>query len=175
MKHDHPHRLSLRLKGYDYAQNGAYSVTICTQGRLCLFGQVGDDGDVQLNNAGIWVATWWERLSERFPGIELDVFVVMPNHLHGVVVIFDDTSRVSLSRLIQWFKTMTTNTYIHGVREHNWESFPGKLWQRSFYDKIIRNDRVLDAIRIYIEFNPLRWALDQDNPANWTNTRGRAE
>jgi REP element-mobilizing transposase RayT len=79
-------RRSLRLQGYDYAQAGAYFVTTCTQNRTCLFGEVAD-GSMRLNSAGELAATVWNNVLERFPGIELDMFVVMPNHLHGIIVL----------------------------------------------------------------------------------------
>jgi len=80
-----PIRRSPRLKGYDYAENAAYFVTQCTQNRLYLFGSI-EEGVLQLNAAGHMIASWWEKLSDQFPGIELDVMVVMPNHLHGLII-----------------------------------------------------------------------------------------
>jgi len=181
------HRLSLRLKGYDYAQAGAYFVTICTQKRASAFGCV-DDGDVRLNDAGRMVRAVWETLPDRFPGMELDAFVVMPNHMHGIIVIpgrgesgiRPDDSRQpdsgdhkdrpcgtmagSLGRIIQAFKSTTTHEYVMGVRRRGWVPFHGRLWQRNYYDHVIRNERKLDKIREYIATNPLRWALDRENP-----------
>ena len=69
-----------------------------------------------------------------------------------------------LQRIVQWFKTMTTNEYIHGVKEHGWPRFQGSLWQRSFYDHVIRDEASLNRIREYISTNPLRWDLDRENP-----------
>ena len=80
------HRRSIRLKGYDYSQAGAYFITIVTQGRLCLFGDV-VDGEMHLNNAGKMVRRIWDGMPNRFPSIEMDEFVVMPNHVHGVIVL----------------------------------------------------------------------------------------
>jgi REP element-mobilizing transposase RayT len=80
----HPNRLSLRLKGYDYAQAGAYFVTICTQGRVCLFGEV-VDGAMRWNAAGAVVDAEWHGLPRRFPGVQTDAFVFMPNHVHGII------------------------------------------------------------------------------------------
>ncbi len=85
---EHPHRRSIRLPGYDYAQVGAYFVTICTYQKECVFGEVGGDG-VKLNDAGYMVNQWWLDLSRRFPTVETDEYVVMPNHLHGIIVIRD--------------------------------------------------------------------------------------
>jgi len=72
-----------------------------------------------------------------------------------------------LPTIVQWFKTMTTNEYIRGVKELGWEPFPGKLWQRNYYEHIVRNERALNALREYIRNNPLKWALDMDNPENF--------
>ena len=82
------HRRSIRLKGYDYSQGGAYYVTIVAQNRACLFGEV-VDGEMQLNEAGKMLQAEWEALPQRFPNIELDEFIVMPNHFHGVVVVVE--------------------------------------------------------------------------------------
>ena len=85
---DFRHRRSIRLKGYDYEQAGAYFVTVCTQERACFFGDVMDD-EMQLNDAGRMVEHWWFELNQKFPAVETDEFVIMPNHLHGIVVITD--------------------------------------------------------------------------------------
>ena len=83
------HRRSIRLKGYDYAQSGAYFVTIVTQGRIPLFGEI-IDGEIQLNDTGQSVAVAWEWLATHYPHVKLDEYVVMPNHLHGIIVIADE-------------------------------------------------------------------------------------
>jgi REP element-mobilizing transposase RayT len=164
-----PQRRSPRLQEYDYTQEGAYFVTICSQNRLSLFGEVVADG-IRLNDAGRMVAHYWSRLPEQFPTLDLDAFVIMPNHVHGILILGGETRadirRSSLSQHMQWFKTVTTNAYVRGVDEARWDSFPGKLWQRSFHDHIIRNERSLNALREYILSNPARWADDQLNPAN---------
>jgi putative transposase len=175
------HRRSIRLQGYDYSQAGAYFVTMCTQNRELLF--VADE-------VVDMIQRWWNKLPEKFPGVETDAFVIMPNHSHGIIVTVGVNPRVdpgqtreygqthgsaptnpaptndapTLGTIIQWFKTMTTNEYIRGVKELNWPPFPGKLWQRNYYEHIIRNDRELNAIRQYIIDNPAKWAQDRDNP-----------
>jgi len=83
--HDH-HRRSIRLQDYDYAQNGAYFVTICTQDRANRFGEIAE-GEMVLNSAGKMIEKWWYELGRKFPEIDLDAFVIMPNHVHGVIVI----------------------------------------------------------------------------------------
>ena len=166
------HRKSPRLSGYDYSQEGAYFVTVCVQDRLYLFGEV-VDGNMRLNPAGQMIGKWWGELERKFPSMKNDeYFVVMPNHLHGIVFITSSPSPVvqgghagpPLQRIVQWFKTMTTNNYIHGVKEHGWQPFKGNLWQRSFYEHVIRNDEALNRIREYIQTNPQRWGLDRENP-----------
>jgi putative transposase len=171
------HRRSIRLKGYDYSQAGAYFITLCTQDRACLFGKV-VNGEMRLNDAGRMVLAEWHRLPERFPQVVLDAFVVMPNHVHGILVITDPASTVgattrvaptrvapTVGNIIGAFKSRVTVEYIRGVKTSGWPPFRGRLWQRNYYEHIIRNERALNAIRRYILENPLRWHLDRENPA----------
>jgi len=169
-------RKSIRLPGYDYSTPAWYFVTICIKSRLPLLGVV-RDGEMRPNAAGEMVRLWWEKLPTKFQHTDLDMFVIMPNHVHGIVIINDpllidphSESTVvssSLSTMMQWFKTMTTNAYIDGVRASAWPRFDGQLWQRTFYDHIIRgdNDFDLDRVRTYIEANPARWEEDQEHIA----------
>jgi putative endonuclease len=119
------------------------------------------------------IGKWWRELERKFPSMKIDeYFVVMPNHFHGIVVIPELSVPLTegghagppLQRVVQWFKTMTTNEYVHGVKEHGWPQFKGILWQRSFYDHVIRDEASLNRIREYISTNPLRWDLDRENP-----------
>ncbi len=176
------HRRSIRLKGYDYSRPGAYFVTICTQDRLCLFGEV-VDGEMQLNDAGRMVKKWWVELNRKFPGVRTDKYVVMPNHFHGIIIIVGADLRVCpdngmgahanelgahigapLPEIVQWLKTMTTNEYLRGVKQSGWPPFRGRLWQQNYYEHIIRNEDSLNRICQYITENPLRWHLDRENP-----------
>jgi putative transposase len=178
---DRYHRRSIRLPGYDYAQVGAYFVTIVAQGRECMFGEV-ISGEMKLNDAGCMVKQWWLDLSRRFPTVETDEYIVMPNHLHGILVITVGADRcvgpekkgahigAPLPTTMQWFKTMTTNEYIRGVKSRGWPPFVGKLWQRNYYEHIIRDERSLHEVRQYIENNPFRWAEDKENPVNAPKT-----
>jgi len=179
--HKH-HRRSIRLKGYDYSQEGMYFVTICVQKGQCLLVETAVQEMIQL---------WWNKLPEKFTVVILDAFVIMPNHIHFIIAITHDVGAhpcvrpdgvrpedgqaqgqtrgsaptgVTLGTIVQWFKTMTTNAYIHGVKEQGWESFPGKLWQRNYYEQIIRNERHLTAVRQYILNNPANWEADQLHP-----------
>ena len=183
------YRRSVRLKDYDYSQTGAYFVTVCTHNRECLFGEVAD-GEMILNDAGRMVRSVWNELPTRFPGLELDAFVVMPNHVHGIIVIHgrsesrirpDDchnpnlgdhkdrpygTTAGSLGRIIQAFKSVVTHEYVMGIRQQRWTPFQGRLWQRNYYEHIIRNDDELNQTREYITQNQMQWELDEENPRN---------
>ena len=179
------HRRSIRLRGYDYRAVGAYFITIVAQDRACLFGEV-VDGEMRLSEAGRMVERWWLELNCRFPHVLTDAYVVMPNHFHGIVVIHSpppDTTAppdvgadlrvcpdsmgahtgAPLPTIVQWFKTMTTNEYIRMVKHAGWTPFQGRLWQRNYYEHIIRNERALERIRDYILTNPLHWHLDREN------------
>jgi putative transposase len=174
------HRRSIRLKDYDYSQAGAYFVTLCIKGKGCLLGEIVNRAMV-LNDAGKMIEKWWCKLSEKFEFIELDKYVIMPNHFHGIVNIVGADPGVCpviknkninqgehtgspLHRIVQLFKTMTTNEYIHGVKQYNWPPFSGKLWQRNYYEHIIHNEDELNKIREYIVLNPATWHEDDENP-----------
>ena len=222
-------RRSLRLRGYDYRQAGAYFVSITVQERLCLFGKVTGER-MQLNEAGEMVKQVWQELPQRFPTIEMDQFVVMPNHVHGIIVINGHrpadsvpshsndipvgaplvgaryqaatravgsavgaplvgaryqakrvptrgtptggrsgaatakVDRVGLGDVIGAYKSLTTVQYTRGVKNRNWPPFHGRLWQRNYYEHVVRSDESLLKIREYILSNPARWAFDRDNP-----------
>jgi len=183
---DQHHRRSLRLPGYDYTREGAYFVTICTHHRACLFGEIVDD-EMRLNGAGLMVQEEWLRSAEVRTEIELspDEFVVMPNHIHGIVWITEVGAHgraplqktlhrqpCSLASFIAGFKSITTKR----INEHR--ATPGvSVWQRNYYEHIIRDDHALNQIREYIVNNPMQWAMDRENPdaAIWTvGAHGRA-
>ncbi len=178
------HRRSIRLKGYDYAQAGLYFVTICCQDRACLFGEI-IDGKMILNDAGEMIKKWYHELENKFPDIKCHEMIVMPNHFHCVVenvgadlrVCPDANDKINdelgernelgehvgspLCRVVQWWKTMTTNEYIRGVKSLGWKPFNGKLWQRNYYEHIIRNEQSYQTISKYIINNPTKWAGDK--------------
>ncbi len=167
-------RRSIRLKDYDYSQNGAYFVTICTEDQEYLFGDILKEKMV-LNEAGEMIKKWWVETRNKFKNIELDEFVIMPNHFQGIVNIVGADLRVCpenlgehvgspLHRIVQWFKTMTTNEYIRNVHNNMWKPFLKRLWQRNYYEHVIRNEDELNKIRYYIQTNPLKWHLDRENP-----------
>ncbi len=191
-KGDSHRRRPLRLRGYDYSWVGAYFVTICTHNRTCLFGEI-VNGEMRLNDVGRMIATQWRSLSKRFPRVQPDAFVVMPNHMHGIIASIDvgaalvaaqgmahrinppsrATTRVapttSLGMVIGAYKSLTTVEYARGVKMLGWSPFDGKLWQRNYYEHIIRNETALSRIRQYIKDNPARWAEDLENPARITH------
>ena len=268
-------RRSLRLRGYDYTQGGAYFVTIVVQGRQCLFGDV-VDGEMRLNDAGEMVHRLWEELPGRFPSIIMDTFVVMPNHIHGIIILDNPvgprdrpvgvplvgtqgpgtratadtdtgvdtdggpvgvplvgaqdpgtratadtdtgvdtdgrpvgvplvgtqgpgtratadtdtgadtdgspgtrankdtraTTRVAptggrgfgLGNVVGAYKSLTTVEYARGVKAMNWPPFHGRLWQRNYYEHIVRSQEDLERVRRYILDNPPQWPFDSENP-----------
>ena len=206
------HRRSIRLKGYDYASEGLYFVTMCVQNRECLFGEIKND-EMVLNDAGRMVEKWYNKTQEKFPDIVCHEMVIMPNHvhciwenegLHGASAVgahprvrpddnndehvmegvhTDNDEQIilegghagpplrdtdlgthtgsPLSMVVRWFKTMSTNEYIRGVNELGWTPFDRKLWQRNYYEHIIRDDVSLQSIAYYIVNNPAQWLKDK--------------
>ena len=186
---DKHRRRSIRLRGYDYAQAGAYFVTIVTEHRVGLFGEI-VDGEMLLNDAGRIIEQWWFELNRKFSTVETDEFVVMPNHFHGIVVIAGVAvgadlrvgpnsegahAGAPLPTIIQWFKTMTTNEYMRGVKTQGWPPFAGRLWQRNYYEHIVRDENELTRVREYIANNPMQWEMDRENPLRSLRRRGRFE
>ena len=146
----YPNRQSVRLPDYDYGTPGAYFVTVVTEGRRSLLGSV-SGGEMRLNDAGAMIERWWREIERKFQGAACDASVVMPNHFHGIVMISQPEPTTNLARIVAWFKTMTTNAYIDGVRGGAWPAFEKRLWQRSYHEHVIRSEAKLDAIRRYIE------------------------
>jgi REP element-mobilizing transposase RayT len=184
------HRRSIRLTGYDYSQCGYYFITVCTQKRRCLFGEI-EKGRMILNDAGKMIGRWWNELKNKYANIEIDkyVVVVMPNHCHGIINIIGTVGADlcvcpdnnlgeqmekgegehtgsplrgrPICKMVQWFKTMTTNEYIRNVKQNHWELFNSKLWQRNYYEQIVRDETSLRRIREYIVNNPSQWQRDE--------------
>jgi REP element-mobilizing transposase RayT len=179
------HRHSIRLREYDYSQTGAYFVTVCTKDRESLFGEI-VNGEMKLNDVGRMVESIWNELPHPYKGVETDEFVVMPNHFHGIIILVGagpcacpvnekssyDTGgqprgvapTLSLPDIVHRFKSLTTTRYKKGVAQFDWPLFPGKLWQRNYYEHVIRNEEELLQIREYIITNPIKWVLDEENP-----------
>ncbi len=153
---EHPTRKTIRLQSFDYSGNGAYFVTICTQNKASCFWA--GEGPA-LNPQGELILFWLKELSRHFPGVSLDSYAVMPNHVH--LLVFFSGSPHSLPEIIAWFKTMTTNAYIRGVKAGQFPPFEQRLWQRSYYEHVIRNETDLFETRKYIAENPMKWQLDR--------------
>jgi len=150
------YRKIIRLQEYDYRENGAYFVTVCTQNKEKLFW----DGETPpLNPRGEMVLRWLNKLPERFSGVTLDCYAVMPNHIH--LILSFSKAEQPLQRIMEWYKTMTTNDYIRGVKAGVYPPFAKRIWQRSYYEHVIRNETDLYELRKYISENPLKWQLDQ--------------
>ncbi|MFH0998660.1 MAG: transposase [Pseudomonadota bacterium] len=177
-------RRSIRLKGYNYSRKGAYFVTVCIRNRACLFGEV-VAGDMRLNNAGHAAKTCWIAIPDHFPLAALDVFAVMPNHVHGIIWIVDDPTNPdivgaknfsplhspqqnttvfrsptkTIGSIVRGFKIGVTKWMRANMDIHD-------VWQRNFYEHIIRDENALNRIRQYIAENPERWMEDAENPDN---------
>jgi len=196
-------RHSIRLKGYDYSQSGVYFVTICAHNRQCLFGAV-EDGDMYLNGAGEMVQAVWNEILRYYAGVETGAFVIMPNHVHAIVVLSgccgcdrpaqgvdgqpqgvdgqpqgvdgqpqgvdgqpqgvaptgSGMASLSLGDVVHRFKTMTTRCYADGVTKNGWARFEGRLWQRNYWEHIVRTEQELTRIGEYIRNNPSNWQSD---------------
>lgn len=202
------HRRSIRLKGYDYSQAGAYFVTIVAWQREMLFGEI-VNGEMKLNRYGNIVRDAWFDLKNHYRHVELGTFVIMPNHVHGIFILVDDVGRGgslltgetnepmgkgesftsgriilpdSLNSGTVPLQNKQTRPYLiekrHGLPEiiRAFKSFSARrinrlrrtdgipVWQRNYYEHIIRNEREMDNIHRYIESNPFRWNDDDENP-----------
>src|SRR5690349_13254413 len=157
-----PQRKQLRLRGYDYAFSGVYFVTICSAGKRAVFGSIRGESIV-LSVAGQIVRSEWVALAERFSRLVLDEFVIMPNHLHGVLGFTGQAGGASpsptLFEVIGAFKSIST---IKVNRLFGRRGVP--LWQRSYHEHIVRTGDDLAKIQRYISENPLMWSLDPENP-----------
>ena len=189
--HEIHHRKSIRFKGYDYSQDGVYFVTVCAQNRQCLFGKI-TDGEMKLNNVGEMVWNRWIDLKNRFPKIEIDEFIVMPNHFHGILSVGaglvsalpellegmklankriradtrpaptnQNADAKTLGDIICGFKSLTANEYIQNVKTGKFPPFEKSLWQRNYWEHIVRDDDDLNRIREYVIDNPINWKIDE--------------
>ena len=142
-------RKPTRIPNYDYSQDNYYFVTICTHNKQCIFGKPG-----QINRLGAIVAEEFEKLAIRYQTVKIDKYVIMPNHVHAIVIL-DNTicsDRNSLIHVIGLLKSGITRR-LHTLMQ-------GAVWQRSFHDHIIRNQQQYEKIWLYIETNPQRWEKD---------------
>lgn len=197
-------RRSIRLKGYDYSQEGLYFISICCQNRACLFGKIIQD-EMILNDAGNMISTEWLALKNRFANIRLHEYIVMPNHFHGILEIVENTAVIptnnivgtslagvpdtgkdyegvpnnekgnhegvpqrqpqgcapTVGDIIGAFKSITSVEYIRGIKTNNWKQFNKRLWQRNYWEHIIRNDESFNRISAYITDKPGKWKADK--------------
>ena len=168
---------SKRLPRHDYSRPGAYFVTICTVERRCIFGEI-VDGQMRVNRNGLIVAKQWAGLPSHYANTSLDEFVIMPNHVHGIIHLTEGSSssvgagfqpadaahaskpQHGLPEIIRGFKTYSS------LEVNRLRGTPGNpVWQRNYYEHVVRTEDDLDAIRKYIAENPLKWADDEENPA----------
>ena len=174
-------RKNIRLRGFDYSSEGLYFITICCQDRACLFGDI-ENGEMILNDAGKMVKSGWFKIQERYKNIQLHEYVVMPNHFHAILEIVgaplvgvrnenNATGKgqpqgiaptgKTVGDMVGAFQSIVTVEYIRGVKTLGWKPFDGKLWQRNYYEHIIRNDTSFQRIRNYIVNNPGNWHDDK--------------
>uniref|UniRef100_Q3ARH7 Transposase IS200-like domain-containing protein n=1 Tax=Chlorobium chlorochromatii (strain CaD3) TaxID=340177 RepID=Q3ARH7_CHLCH len=178
-------RRSIRLQGYDYSQSGAYFITICTQNRECLFGKI-VDGNMILNDAGEMIKNIWHKIPTYHPYSYLDAMCIMPNHFHAIIMTVgadsisapidsisapidsisaptigaEMDSAPTLGNIVQTFKRYTTIEYIKMVKQNKLPSFNKRIWQRNYYEHIIRNESDYTHIYDYIQNNPQQWEMD---------------
>ncbi len=185
-----PRRHSIRLKNYDYSQSGLYYITICTQGRIELFGKIVEN-KIILNDAGKMIEKIWLKIPKIFPNARLHEYIIMPNHFHAIVEIIELSvgaesisarniniktkrldmesippkgkiiEKVSLPKIVQTFKRYTTVEYIKMVKQNLLPPFKKRIWQRNYYEHIIRDEKDYLKIAEYIISNPLKWEEDK--------------
>lgn len=154
----YPQRKRTRLKEYDYSTNAYYFITICVNHWTSVFGSIHSES-MTLNSYGKIIVKHLLSLNERFKSVEIDYYVIMPNHIHFILILDSEENGTSISNIIGSFKSLTTvELHKSGLKEFK--------WQRSFYDSIIRNESELYNIRNYIDLNPLKWELEKNNPEN---------
>jgi len=162
MSEKYPQHKRLRLKEFDYSNNNYYFVTICMKVKKPFLSRIVNEKTI-LTKYGEIVSEIWNNLPKYYP-CELDDFIVMPEHLHGILILDNKSKsdkKLTLSGIIQRFKTFSTKKVNESLDEK--EKF---YWQKSFYERIIRNERELYQIRKYIQLNPLKWEFENDLPDN---------
>jgi putative transposase len=170
---DRRRRRSIRLKDFDYTAGALYFLTLCADRRRCIFGKV-EEGETRLNSLGRMVEDEWIRSLEMRRHIDLDAFVVMPNHFHAIVALFDQGARsaplrgksfrdgmqaTGLASLVAGFKAAVTRRASHALPQLRMP-----VWQRNYYEHIVRDERDLQRIRDYVAANPARWEEDSYHP-----------
>jgi putative transposase len=173
-KINRPNRRSIRLKEYDYSQPGEYFLTICTNNHECIFGNIIQE-EMKLSPEGKIAQRYWEEMPKHFSNVQLDEYIIMPNHIHGIIILTESMVGTrhavslreqfakpvigSVPTIVRSFKSATTKR-IHEITKT--PSLP--IWQGRFFDRIIRSDKELNNIRDYIRNNVLQWAIKSDDP-----------
>lgn len=152
-------RKKLRLDWFDYGNQGYYFVTICTKWRMDNFWSI-ENSRSNLNDYWEIVFKCWENIVEHYEGIELDEFIIMPNHIHGIIIVGNEYFRSDISNIIKWFKIWVTKEIRQNYGDYEF------AWQKSFFDVIIKNQQQLDKTREYIILNPSKWWEDVNNSTN---------
>lgn len=181
------HRRSIRLQHHDYSQAGLYFLTLCVQNKESLFGEI-IDNQMILNAAGQMIEKEWLALKKRFLHVELHEYVVMPNHFHAIIEVGNslmvnqqkgrpqgfaptmETNNKTVGAIIGAFKSITTIEYIRGVKTLHWQGFESKLWQRNYWEHVIRHEQSRNEIAHYIMSNPQQWEMDKLRPTEETTT-----
>ena len=191
---DFHHRHSIRIKGYDYSSPGFYFITICSRDRQPLFGEI-KNGEMVLSELGKIIQKEWFKIIESWSGVELDYFIIMPNHLHGIIIITNKLERkinvndevgatlavaqnvavaqnragatpakhvFALGDVVGGFKSICVNKYLQYIKNNNLQE-SCLIWQRNYYDHIIRNEKDLYNIQGYILNNVSKWQYDLEN------------
>ena len=165
-----PKREKNRLENYDYSQEGAYFITLCTHNRQNLFilegNRVGNDLCVVPPLQNEIILKWIKETESKFQNIKFEKYVIMPDHIHFIINITERHIGRSLREIMQFFKTMTTNDYIRNVKNGKLKPFDKKLWQKSYYDHIIRNQEDYNEKWDYIENNPKKWGFTHTEQEN---------
>lgn len=154
----------IRMEGYDYTSPGYYFITICTYDRQHLFGRIANES-MQLTLVGQMLEDLIPESEQRFSTISIDSYVVMPNHIHlmvGLAVRMSDEGHVdNLSDIVRWIKDASVRRHSLGVKNHGWDTYQGRLWQKGFHDHIVRNEQELETLRRYIATNVESWEKDE--------------
>ncbi len=163
-------RRSIRLKGYDYTQPGGYFITMVTFQRECLFGDI-SDGKMKLSTWGHMADECWRAIPDHFPHVDLGTYVIMPNHVHGIIIIHGRDTKFRVPTIEQFGKPVPGSiptiirTYKAAVTRHIGREFDAShLWQRNYFEHVIRHDNDYQRIHDYILNNPAKWSEDSENP-----------
>jgi len=173
MQYIHRERKLNRLKNYDHSRSGCYFATLCTKNRIEHFGKI-EDAKMILSQHGVISERYWKEIPNHYKYVEIDEFIIMPNHIHGIIIINVNYNKVGtehcsvptkknyglLSNIVKSFKNVVTKIIHDQFQDY------GFKWQRSFYDHVIRDETSLNKIREYVVNNPLKWDWDKNNIEN---------